>query len=267
MSNIRKPLLGELLDYGNPFTKGLTKGLVGLWLMNEGSGNTVQDLSGTGHVSTFNNAPTWTSGKYGSGIQFVSGSYQSIFFDDRNVDIQTIAVWAYLENSVTEQQIVSVYNAVTEGQPIQIRQAIIIDASNVMGGTIYAVDAYETIDTPFVAGWHMIVQTHDYSVASQRVYVDGVRVTGTTGSLGLTSSRQGITLGADMNAAADFFDGIISHCCVYNRALSASEIQQLYREPFCMFDRDPIELWSAAQGGGAPATTILPQITNAYMGI
>jgi len=62
--------------------------------------------------------------------------------------------------------------------------------------------------------------------------------------------------------------GNISHVYLYNLALSASKIAKLYREPFCMFDHDPIELWSAAtQGGGAPATTILPQITNAYMGL
>jgi len=39
---------------------------------------------------------------------------------------------------------------------------------------------------------------------------------------------------------------------IYNRILSASEIAQLYREPFCMFDRDPIELWTGAMGGGVP---------------
>ena len=36
---------------------------------------------------------------------------------------------------------------------------------------------------------------------------------------------------------------------IFNRALSAGEVALLYREPFCMFARTPIELWAAATQG------------------
>ena len=33
--------------------------------------------------------------------------------------------------------------------------------------------------------------------------------------------------------------------CDFDYQLAASEIAQLYREPFAMFEHDPIELWAA----------------------
>jgi hypothetical protein len=41
----------------------------------------------------------------------------------------------------------------------------------------------------------------------------------------------------------EFMAGHVDVPTIYNRALSASEIIQLYREPVIMFERDPIELW------------------------
>ena len=38
---LSKPMLGSQLDFSHP----LNKGLVGFWLMNEGHGNKIQDLS------------------------------------------------------------------------------------------------------------------------------------------------------------------------------------------------------------------------------
>ena len=45
---IQKPPLGIQIDWSNP----ITKGLVGCWLFNEGSGDKVYDLSGNGNTGT-----------------------------------------------------------------------------------------------------------------------------------------------------------------------------------------------------------------------
>jgi len=70
-----KPPLGSLPNFGHP----LTRGLVGLWLMNEGGGNIVQDLSGNGYIGTLNDV-TWQAGLSGTTTLFpgVSGDYINI---------------------------------------------------------------------------------------------------------------------------------------------------------------------------------------------
>ncbi len=53
-----KPPLGTPIYKPDP-------SLVGHWLMNEGAGNTVYDLSGNGYHGTLSGA-TWSTGIYGS---------------------------------------------------------------------------------------------------------------------------------------------------------------------------------------------------------
>ena len=56
----QKPILGRGINWGDP----LARGLVGYWLMNEGVGNKVYDLSGNGRTGTISGA-LWTAGKFG----------------------------------------------------------------------------------------------------------------------------------------------------------------------------------------------------------
>ena len=59
-----KPPLGARLIPGHP----LANGLVGCWLMNEGSGNKVYDLSGNGNSGTLTNGPEWKANYIKGGI-------------------------------------------------------------------------------------------------------------------------------------------------------------------------------------------------------
>ena len=49
MGHILKPRLGLRLNHNHP----LAQGLVGCWVMNEGGGDKVFDLSGNGKAGTF----------------------------------------------------------------------------------------------------------------------------------------------------------------------------------------------------------------------
>ena len=50
---------------------------VGVWLMDENSGDTAMDSSGLGHDGALN-GPTWASGKFGSGLEFDGASWVDI---------------------------------------------------------------------------------------------------------------------------------------------------------------------------------------------
>lgn len=68
MSGIVKPPYPSRLDFDNP----LSQGLVGCWLMNEGAGSKVYDISGRGNDGTLTNmapATDWVVGDSGSGLK------------------------------------------------------------------------------------------------------------------------------------------------------------------------------------------------------
>ena len=73
---ILKPPKGAMLNRGHP----LALGLVGCWLMNEGGGNIVNDLSGNGNTGVFvGDGVSWSAGKYGPGISLAgSDDYVSL---------------------------------------------------------------------------------------------------------------------------------------------------------------------------------------------
>ncbi len=48
----------------------MTRGLVGYWSFDEGSGATSTDISGNGNDGTLTNSPKWTTGKVSSALQF-----------------------------------------------------------------------------------------------------------------------------------------------------------------------------------------------------
>jgi hypothetical protein len=52
--------------YGNGYTSGLS----GSWNLDEGSGTTAMDTSGTGNYGTLMNSPSWVSGKKGQAVNF-----------------------------------------------------------------------------------------------------------------------------------------------------------------------------------------------------
>jgi len=60
-----KPSFEHTQRYGLRKGDWSTDGLVGLWLMNEGTGNIAQDLSGNGNAGTLFTDTTWASGKFG----------------------------------------------------------------------------------------------------------------------------------------------------------------------------------------------------------
>ena len=68
-THYNKPYLGVPINGTHP----LAKGLVGCWVMNENSGNVVQDLSGNVRTGTITGA-VWVAGEYGHAV-YCDGCY------------------------------------------------------------------------------------------------------------------------------------------------------------------------------------------------
>ena len=88
----------------------LNKSLVAWWKFEEGSGTTIQDLSGNGNTGTISGTPSWTTGKSGLAFNFNGATY--INFGDKpgfnmGTGDYTVDLWAKITSTVQGGGIIS----------------------------------------------------------------------------------------------------------------------------------------------------------------
>ncbi|MBI1925637.1 LamG domain-containing protein [Candidatus Poribacteria bacterium] len=87
-----------LLTIGQSTGRSATKDLVAAWAFDEGTGNTVKDVSGHGHNGTISGAK-WVNGKFGKALEFNGDGDQVSVPNDDALNIQgalTIEAWIFL---------------------------------------------------------------------------------------------------------------------------------------------------------------------------
>jgi len=229
----------------------LSKGLVGYWLMNEGSGTKVYDLSGNGNTGSLVGNTHFVPGKFGSALDF-DGTVDYVNLGGAILTTYPMTMICWFETDVRSDDTLfvlkhdsanSFYLMTDADGDVRLR----VEAVNVID---YALTGVFTLNE-----WHMAAGVLT-SATHRRAYLDGkgggVR-TGDLTPIGINGTR----IGGNSHTSAWDYNGRISHVMLYNRALLASEVALLYREPFCIFERDPIELWSAATlGAGEPPAGI-----------
>jgi len=104
----QKPDIGVQLNTDHP----LAQGLVGYWLMNEGTGNITQDLSGNSKHAAFYNSTTWRTGQLGS--LYFDGSNDYIAADEAVITGATDATWVV--RAYIPRQYIGIRNCVIMSQ-------------------------------------------------------------------------------------------------------------------------------------------------------
>jgi hypothetical protein len=88
------------------------------------------------------------------------------------------------------------------------------------------------------ATWHQAVATRVKSNGAINLYVDGSFITGSTGGANSLSSSPTLRIGSiQTSTTTGFLTGSISIVQIYNKALSAAEIQQNYNQYKTRFNR------------------------------
>ncbi len=224
---VLKPVRGIRLNKSHP----LARGLVGYWLLNEGSGNKVGDLSGNGNTGTFTGtAPSWSSGKFGSAVLLPS--------TDEYIDVGTqiitqtnnvsFGAWFNWSGTTGSNQVI-ILNGATDaaGGYALILRATSSDYVVIQnGGVGIAVSNFK----PTVGVWYYVIAVRD--TGTWKLYVNGIQKT--LDANPIPNTPDGITRIGANQVPAEFFNGLIDIPMIHNRALPASEIALLHREPFCM---------------------------------
>lgn len=257
-----KPPFGQArLKQGHP----LNQGLVGWWLMNEGGGLKAYDLSGKGNHGTLTNGPTWTTGKRGPAISFdgtnnyinlgtavgpAAGSFSVSFWERGDFPFGK-RFTPFISNRLSSSPhsgfvITQDYSAPTGYLRFQLNDASAPHDFNF--GTINVLDNK----------WHHIVLSVNRSSNRASIFVDSrvdiadLDISAVSGTIASTNP---VEIGHDFYSdvyGADYFLGSIDDVRIYNRALSAGEIQSLYSDSLAALEPLPSIIW--APSAGAPAT-------------
>jgi prepilin-type N-terminal cleavage/methylation domain-containing protein len=212
-------------------------GLVGYWPMDEGSGSSTQDLSGNNNLGTWSGAAAGTNntyyatGKVGSYAGYFNGINNSITLPTLSVNSVSIAGW------LSPGALTQYYNAfvilsdstsanvigirIDQSTPVSVELLLNISSTNV-------VDKVGSLK--LTSGYNFITMTFDASAHAYAIYINGqLSDSGTfSGSLLASYSKNCMSCinGVIANNYAPF-NGL-DDVRIYNRALSAAEVQALY---------------------------------------
>lgn len=205
----------------------------------EGQGTTLFDQSGNSYNGVLQNGPLWTTGKHGSALSFDGVNDYVSLGDIAQADgltAITVSLWVNFANAGSatyETHFIdkSGCNGYPDSGPWELGAALTSShkAEFVIypqGGSpatfIFSGASSTTVDD---AKWHFITGRYDGSELS--IWVDGVQENAVyVPNLTLNTTTYGLDIGGHCNGASPyFFAGSIDDVRLYDRALSASEIQ------------------------------------------
>ena len=228
-----KPPYGTPINTAHP----LSQGLAGAWLMNERGGGKLYDISGNNNTGTINGA-SWANGQFGGCLSF-NGTSNNITASGTSVPIgnssRTVSVWI---NSPSYSGSSANNFAVGISSVVGSNTAYLLGVNNSGHFLITTAGVANDLVVPGFSlnKWYNLVSVYN-GAGLLSMYVNGSLVG--TKNIGSTNTTNGaIYIGT---AGVEFFNGLIDDTLIYSRALSATEVQQLYQDPFCFMQ--PRRLW------------------------
>jgi hypothetical protein len=204
--------------------------LVGAWGFDETSGATAADSSGQNNPGTITGATHVAAGKFGGALSFNGTSNLVTVADANSLDLTTGMT---LEAWVQPTALGSLWRCVIlKEQPSSLIYALY--AGDGLGRP--ATDVFTTADKGFsgttaltLNSWVHLAATYDGT--TQRLYVNGVQVAtkATTGAIKVSTGA--LRIGGDTSWSNEWFAGLIDEVRVYNKALTAAEIQADMTKP------------------------------------
>ena len=217
----------------------ITKGLVGAWNLNEGKGKKAIDASGKGfHGEIRGTTPrSWVNGgRLGRVVLEFDGRSTYVKLDRtstwNSLEAFTVAMWVYKNPASREFMVL-----LTRQDGTTIQESFSFAFTE---GRLYCLFHPEgggerrgiREDEPFPTGkWHHVAVT--YGTSGLKLYRDGKQTQHNPGARGrMKSEKNPMILGGNQDgvddvARAGIFSGKIARVRIYNRELSAAEIDEL----------------------------------------
>jgi len=227
-------ILASLFIIHNSARADITTGLVGWWKFDEGSGITTGDSSGSNNTGTLANGPTWTTGKIGGALSFDGvDDYVNLSTPASLTSLTypiTLSLWIK-PSSLGGVNSVEIMNFRVD-DPNTETKIVLYNSDLYIAGSSHR-DRVSVNGIISTTNWNHIVYTIDGSY-TRKLFINGV-----VQSFGSPDyfSPSDISIGNGKS--------LIDEVRIYNRALSAAEILELYNYT----------------GGGTPTPTPTPSGT------
>jgi prepilin-type N-terminal cleavage/methylation domain-containing protein len=201
-------------------------GLVGYWPLDEGSGTQAIDLSGNGNTGSWSGStPYYTGGKIGAyggnfnGINDYVNLGTSSLFNSANI---TLSAWINTNNSASTEDITA--------KELQFKYRVsaahfeyLISCNglswNITTGNISNVQNNT---------WYYTAMTVNSLTQSVLFYVNGQLANSSSLPCSISTYNSNTMDIGSYDSGAELFSGVIDDVRIYNRALSAAEIQAMY---------------------------------------
>ncbi len=218
----------SLLFAGQSYAEVDPESILGIWLLDEGSGDVTADDSGNGHDGTLIGSPNWIDGKFGSALEFVSGSYVDCGNDPAlNVDVFSVSFWCNIAATQGWIHMVSRGQHNGGGNPGAHNWGVMM----VSGEPIVLFEVFN--DTGWagvradssVGEWHHVVATYDTTSGDIKLYHDGALAAEASGGINLQEDKP-LFIGAQSRdgGPGDSFNGSIDEVGYFNAVLSEDDI-------------------------------------------
>jgi hypothetical protein len=206
-------------------------GLVAAYAMNEGTGTTVKDVSGNGNNGTIYGATWTTNGRFGSALSFNGSSSYVSLGNPAALQLtgsMTLSAWVRISNFVAaDNQIIAKADA-TGGWQLKATPdtgartfGVVVSPASGSKTSRYSTARSSTNKWLHVAG------VYNAASKTMNIYVNGNlsdgALQGVIPASQWNNANQPVTIGR--RTGGSYFNGIIDEARIYNRALSAAEIQ------------------------------------------
>jgi PKD repeat protein len=216
--------------YTATYTPGQApSGLVAAFGFNETTGTTAADGSGTGNAGTVSGATWTTGGKYGGALSFDGVNDWVTVADSNSLDLTTgMTVEAWVKPAtingwetvlMKESSSSYGYGLYADNNGNDVGQTRRPAAWIVQSGNYFGAEGTSQLSTNT---WTHLAATYDGSTL--RLYVNGTQASSVSRSGSIDTTSGALRIGGN-NIWGEWFNGLIDEVRVYNRALSATEIQ------------------------------------------
>lgn len=219
-----------LLSSALPVRADITTGLVAWWKLDETSGTSAADSSGNGHDGTYaRDASNTTASGRVVRCYDPNGTTDYVWASCNQVNNAASGTIAYWTNRASGSKSAAGCHDGSASNCLKLQwhttNTVYISVGNA-GEQYYGYTSTAT-------GWHHVCGVYDASASPKlKIYVDGSSVTPTSGT-GATITSLGSTAGSVAWIGRDptgtgYCTDPIDDVRVYNRALSASDVAELY---------------------------------------
>lgn len=215
----------ELYEKGSNLALASGRGLIGYWPMDEGTGSSTIDHSGNSSTAVFSGSPIWTTGKVGPwSLQETNVNYLNFQTASTALPTSAITITLWEKTSASQNWMRYLNNSWVDAPGSWLLY------SNASGNLLWGISGpatstqnNSTCNGPLTLNtWQFLAATYDGT--TMRTYINGVQCAM------LSLANQTLWTGGylDNNVSVAGGSVVTDDVRIYDRALSATEIQEMY---------------------------------------